>query len=149
MLALPVWFGRGMDTDALRSLILGNRHGVLVTLKRDGRPQLSNIAYHVGDDDVIRISVTDDRAKTANLRRDPRASLHVARDDFYAYAVAEGTATLTPVAASPDDDTVDQLVEYYRAVAGEHENWDEYRQAMVDDRRLVIQLPIEHLYGMA
>ena len=142
-------FGSGMDTDALRSLILDHHKGVLVTLKRDGRPQLSNISYYVGDDDVIRISVTDGRAKTANLRRDPRASLHVSRDDFYAYAVAEGTATLTPVAESPGDDTVDQLVDYYRAVAGEHDDWDEYRQAMVDDRRLLIHLPIEHVYGMA
>ena len=138
-----------MDSDALRQLIAGRQQGVLVTLKRDGRPQLSNVAYTVGDDDVIRISVTTDRAKTANLRRDPRASLHVARQDFYAYAVAEGTASLTPVASAPDDDTVDQLVEYYRAVAGEHEDWAAYRQAMVDDGRLLIHLPIEHVYGMA
>lgn len=138
-----------MDSDALRQLIAGRQQGVLVTLKRDGRPQLSNVAYTVGGDDVIRISVTTDRAKTANLRRDPRASLHVARQDFYAYAVAEGTASLTPVASAPDDDTVDQLVEYYRAVAGEHEDWAAYRQAMVDDGRLLIHLPIEHVYGMA
>ncbi len=138
-----------MDTTALRSLVDAGHRGVLVTLKRDGRPQLSNIAYVVGDDDVIRISVTDGRAKTANLRRDPRASLHVTRDDFYAYAVVEGTATLTPVAADPHDATVDQLVEYYRAVAGEHDDWDEYRAAMVADGRLLIQLSIDHLYGMA
>lgn len=138
-----------MDDDALRSLVDSKRQGVLVTLKKDGRPQLSNIAYTVGDDDVIRISVTDGRAKTANLRRDPRASLHVARDDFWAYAVVEGTATLTPVAESPDDDTVDQLVEYYRSVAGEHDDWDEYRAAMVTDRRLLIHLSIERVYGMA
>jgi PPOX class probable F420-dependent enzyme len=138
-----------MDTAALRALIAENRHGVLVTLKRDGRPQLSNVAYALGDDDVIRISVTDSRAKTANLRRDPRASLHVSRDDFYAYGVAEGTASLTPVASSPDDDTVDQLVEYYRAVAGEHDDWDAYRAAMVDEGRLLVHLPVEHLYGMA
>ncbi len=138
-----------MDTTALRSLVDASHRGVLVTLKRDGRPQLSNIAYVAGDDDVIRISVTDGRAKTANLRRDPRASLHVTRDDFYAYAVVEGTATLTPVASGPHDDTVDQLVEYYRAVAGEHDDWEEYRAAMVADRRLLIHLPIERIYGMA
>ena len=138
-----------MDTDALRTLIADHQQGVLVTLKRDGRPQLSNVSYAIGDDDVIRISVTDGRAKTANLRRDPRASLHVSRDDFYAYAVVEGIASLTPVAASPDDDTVDQLVEYYRQVAGEHDDWDAYRQAMVDDGRLLVHLPIERVYGMA
>jgi PPOX class probable F420-dependent enzyme len=138
-----------MDTEALRSLVRSRRQGVLVTLKRDGRPQLSNVSYTVGDDDVIRVSVTDSRAKTANLRRDPRASLHVTRDDFYAYAVVEGTATLTPVASAPDDATVDQLVQYYREVAGEHDDWDEYRRAMIADGRLLVELPIERLYGMA
>lgn len=138
-----------MDTAALHQLVASKHQGVLVTLKRDGRPQLSNIAYHLADDDVIRISVTDDRAKTANLRRDPRASLHVTREDFYAYVVVEGTATLLPVAAQPDDATADALVEYYRAVVGEHDDWDEYRAAMVADRRLIVELPIERLYGMA
>ena len=138
-----------MDTDALHQLVAAKRQGVLVTLKRDGRPQLSNIAYHLGDDDVIRISVTDDRAKTANLRRDPRASLHVTRDDFYAYAVVEGTASLLPVAERPDDATVDALVDHYRSVAGEHDDWDEYRAAMVADRRLLVELPLGRLYGMA
>lgn len=138
-----------MDTDALRSLLASKHQGVLVTLKRDGRPQLSNIAYVLGDDDVIRISVTDSRAKTKNLRRDPRASVHVTRDDFYAYVVAEGDATLLPAAADPHDATADALVEYYRAVAGEHDDWEEYRQAMVDDGRLLIELPVSRVYGMA
>jgi PPOX class probable F420-dependent enzyme len=124
------------------------RQGVLTTQKRDGRPQLSNISFHLGDDDVVRISVTDGRAKTANLRRDSRASLHVTRDDFYAYVVLECDATLTPVAQSPDDPTVEQLVEYYRAVAGEHDDWDEYRRAMVADRRLLLELRPVHAYGM-
>ena len=96
----------------------------------------------------IRISVTDGRAKTANLRRDPRASLHVTRDDFYAYVVIEARAEVTPVAAAPDDATVDELVEYYRAVAGEHPDWDDYRRAMVADRRLVVRLRPERAYGM-
>ncbi len=138
-----------MDVDALRALVDDCSHGVLVTLKRDGRPQLSNVAYVVGDDDVIRISVTDGRAKTNNLRRDPRASLHVTRDDFYAYAVVDGLAALTTVATSPDDETVDKLVDYYRAVAGEHDDWDAYRAAMVTDGRLLIELSIDHVYGMA
>jgi len=97
---------------------------------------------------VIRISVTDGRAKTANLRRDPRASLHVNRDDFWAYAVIEADVTMLPVAQSPDDATVDALVEYYRTVVGEHDNWDEYRQAMVDDGRLLLELHPTHAYGM-
>lgn len=138
-----------MDTTALHDLVASKQHGVLTTIKRDGRPQLSNVVYAFGPDEVIRISVTDGRAKTANLRRDPRASLHVSRDDFWAYAVAEGTARLLPVATAADDPTVDALVELYRAVAGEHDDWDEYRRAMVADRRLVVELPVERFYGMA
>jgi PPOX class probable F420-dependent enzyme len=134
-------------SDAL-DFIRDKRNGILITLKSDGRPQSSNIAFAVGDDDVIRISVTDDRAKTANLRRDPRASLHVNRDDFWAYVVLEADVTLLPVAASPDDATVEALVDYYRIVVGEHDDWDEYRQAMVDDRRLILELRPTHAYGM-
>src|SRR5690625_367821 len=98
-----------MSNAGLRRLLEANNRGVLVTLKRDGRPQLSNIMYAVADD-VIRISVTDNRAKTNNLRRDPRASLHVTSDDFWSYVVVEGTASLSAVATEPDDEAVDELV---------------------------------------
>ena len=125
-----------------------NKLGVLVTLKRDGRPQLSNITHAVGDDGVIRISVTDGRAKTANLRRDPRASLYVGRADGWAYAVLEGTTTLSDVASAPDDAAVEELVELYRAVQGEHPDWEEYRAVMVKDRRLVVRFTPERAYGM-
>ena len=124
------------------------RNGILIALKSDGRPQSSNIAFAVGDDDVIRISVTDGRAKTANLRRDPRASLHINREDFWAYVVIDADVTMLPIAASPDDATADALVEYYRTVVGEHDDWAEYRQAMVDDRRLLLELHPTHAYGM-
>ena len=134
-------------SDALE-FVRYRRSGVLATLKRDGRPQLSNISFALGDDDIIRISVTDRRAKTANLRRDPRASLHVSRDDFWAYAVIEGDVELTPTAADPHDATVEQLVAYYRSVAGEHDDWDDYRRAMVADRRLLVLLTPTHGYGM-
>lgn len=140
------------DDSALLDLFRRHKRGVLVTLKRDGRPQLSNVAYEYATNaelGVLRISVTDDRAKTRNLRRDARASFHVTTSDMWAYAVAEGTADLTPVAADPGDATVEELVGLYRAVRGEHPDWDEFRQAMVDERRLVIRLPIERVYGMA
>ena len=94
---------------------------VLVTLKRDGRPQLSNVSHHYDPDErIIRISVTDDRAKTRNLRRDPRASYHVSSPDRRAYTVVEGTADLSPVAKDPHDDTVEELIRLYREVLGEH-----------------------------
>jgi PPOX class probable F420-dependent enzyme len=137
-----------MQISEALDFIRDKRNGILIALKSDGRPQSSNIAYAVGDDGVIRISVTDGRAKTANLRRDARASLHVNRDDFWAYAVIEADVTMTPVAQSPNDATVDALVDYYRTVVGEHDNWDEYRQVMVDDGRLLLELHPTHAYGM-
>jgi PPOX class probable F420-dependent enzyme len=137
-----------MELATALDFIRDHRQGILITLKSDGRPQSSNIAYALGDDGIIRISITNGRAKTANMRRDARVSLHVNRSDFYAYAVIEADAELAPVAAAVDDATVDELVEYYRSVAGEHPNWDEYRQAMVDDGRLVLKLRPTRAYGM-
>jgi PPOX class probable F420-dependent enzyme len=137
-----------VDVEAALEFIRSRHQGVLVTMRRDGRPQMSNIAYRVGADGVIRISVTADRAKTKNLARDPRASLYVSRDDFWAYAVIDGRAELSPVAARPDDSTVDELVDLYRSLQGEHPDWDEYRTAMVSDRRLVVRMRPERAYGM-
>lgn len=135
--------------DKLLALISGNALGVLVTLKRDGRPQLSNVMYHFDPRAVaIQVSVTEPRAKTRNLRRDTRASLYVRSDDGWAYAVAEGDAVLTPPAAAPDDDTVEALVALYRNISGEHSDWDDYRRSMVDDRRVVLTMPISHVYGL-
>ncbi|WP_067841042.1 PPOX class F420-dependent oxidoreductase [Nocardia lijiangensis] len=124
------------------------RRSVLTTIRRNGRPQLSNVLHVVGDDDVIRISITADRAKYHNLRRDPWAALHVTRDDFFAYAVLEGTVELTPVAADPDDPTVDELVAYYRSVSGEHPDWSDYRRAMVEERRVLARFTPTNAYGM-
>ena len=122
--------------------------GTLVTLKRDGKPQLSNILYAVGDDGTIRISITADRAKYRNLRREPWSALHVSRADFFAYVVLEGEAELSPTAADATDATVDELVEVYQALMGEHDDWDAYRRAMVDDRRVVLRLRPTRSYGM-
>lgn len=137
-----------MDLADGLAYIRPRHRGVLVTLKADGRPQLSNIAYALGDDDIIGISVTADRAKTVNAARDPRVSLHVTADDFWSYVVIEGSAELTPPAAD-DDATVDALIDLYRSLQGEHPDWDEYRAAMVDDRRLVLSIRPTHAYGMA
>lgn len=130
--------------DYLRPL----RNGVLATLKRDGLPQQSIISYYVADDATLRVSLTDDRAKTRNLRRDPRVSLLVYAKDSYSYVVVEGTAELTAPATDPHDATADALVVYYRTMRGEHPDWDEYRAAMVSDKRLVLTIRPTRAYGM-
>ncbi|MER5383267.1 PPOX class F420-dependent oxidoreductase [Streptomyces sp. NBC_00647] len=135
--------------DALLKLLSEHKGGVLVTLKKDGRPQLSNVShFYYPDEGIIRVSLTDDRAKTRNLRRDPRASYHVTSADRWAYTVVEGTAELTPVAEDPHDETVEELIRVYRDVLGEHPDWDEYRAAMVRDDRLVLRLRVERAYGI-
>ena len=134
-------------TEAL-TFVKPRKQGLLATIRANGRPQLSNILYLAGDDDVIRISVTDTRAKTANLRRDPRASLYVLGDNFWQYVVLEATAELSPVAADPNDDTVEQLIAYYKVAVGEHPDWDDYRKSMVADQRLILSLRPERGYGL-
>ena len=140
---------RHVFDDKLLAVLCGNSLGVLATIKRDGRPQLSNVSYWFDKQNLaIQASITAERAKTRNLRRDPRASIHVTSDDGWAYAVAEGEATLTPPAAAPDDETVEALIGLYRNIAGEHPDWDDYRRAMVDERRVLLTIPVAHVYGM-
>ncbi|MFA1550922.1 PPOX class F420-dependent oxidoreductase [Actinomadura chokoriensis] len=138
------------DDAALVKLLEDRDLGVLATLKRDGRPQLSTVNYHFDEARrLVRISITADRAKARNLARDPRASLHVSAPDGWSWVVAEGTAELTAVAADPHDAAVEELVRVYRDIRGEHPDWDEYRRVMVEDRRLVVRLRVERLYGQA
>ena len=112
---------RHVFDDKLLAVLCGNALGVLATIKRDGRPQLSNVSYWFDKQNLaIQASITEERAKTRNLRRDPRASIHVTSDDGWSYAVAEGEVDLTPPAAAPDDDTVQALIALYRNIAGEH-----------------------------
>ena len=120
--------------------------GTLVTIRGDGRPQVSNVLY-VLDGDVVSMSVTDGRVKTRNLRSDPRACLHVTDESFWQYVVLVGVVELSPVAGAPDDSTVERLVDYYRRLSGEHPDWGEYRAAMVADRRLVAALRVTSAYG--
>ena len=136
----------------IATLLASRQNGTLATLRRDGRPQLSVVTYAWYPDDdgreIVRISTVDGRAKVANLRRDPRASFLVSGGSGWSYAVVEGTVELSPVAVFPDDETVEELVRVYRDAAGEHPDWADYRRAMVDDRRLVARLVVEHAYGL-
>jgi PPOX class probable F420-dependent enzyme len=137
-----------MATDLFDVVLAGNA-GTLATIKRDGRPQLSDINYTAdADTRVVRISTRDPLAKVHNLRRDPRASLHVPARHGSGYAVAEATASFSPVAADEHDATVEELIEVYRLVQGkEHPDWADYRRAMVADQRLILRLEVERLYG--
>jgi PPOX class probable F420-dependent enzyme len=137
-----------MELAEALAFVRARKNGVLTTIRANGRPQLSNILYVPGDDGVLRISVTDSRAKTKNMRRDPRVSLYVPGDNFWQFVVVEGTAELTPVAADPTDDTVEQLIAYYRAGNGEHPDWDDYRATMVADGRLIAAVHPERAYGL-
>ena len=137
-----------MDASAAASFLADHHHGVLITLRSDGRAQSSNIAYAFADG-VARISVTDGRAKTANLRRDGRAVLHVVGESFYQYVSASGTAELSAVTTEPGDETGQELLALFNAVADEpHADPDEFFQAMVDDDRLVIRLRPDGYAGM-
>jgi PPOX class probable F420-dependent enzyme len=134
-----------MSDDQLWNAVLATNLGTLATLKRDGRPQLSDINYTAAPG-VIRFSTRTALAKVANLRRDPRASLKVTA--AAGYAVVEATAELSVPSKELDDPTVEELIEVYRLVGGkEHPDWDEYRAAMVADGRLVVRLHVERLYG--
>jgi PPOX class probable F420-dependent enzyme len=138
-----------MDATVAEPFLAHRHQGVLITLRGDGSPQSSNIAYHLGDDGVARISVTADRAKTKNLARDPRAILHVVGESFYQYVAASGTVELSPVSSEPGDATGQELLELHDAVAPEpHPDPDEFFQAMVDDHRLVVRFTPDRFTGM-
>ena len=131
-----------------RALLAEARLGVLATIRADGRPQLSPVTpWYDRDADLLHVSMTEGRAKTANLRRDPRAALEVTSADGFAWATADGTVTLVGPGTEPDGPEVQALVDYYRAAAGEHPDWDEYRSVMVADRRVLMVLAVERVYG--
>jgi PPOX class probable F420-dependent enzyme len=121
----------------------------LATIKRDGRPQLSDVNYTADDKTrVLRASTRSSLAKVHNLRRDPRATVRVIGPGGAGYAVAEVHATFSAVAADEHDATVEELIEVYRMIRGEeHPDWADYRRAMLADGRLVLSLHVERLYG--
>ena len=130
------------------TLIAESRLGVLATIKSNGLPQLSPVTpFYDRNAGVLYVSMTEGRAKTANLRRDPRAALEVTSSDGWAWATAEGPVTLTGPGTDPRSPEVDALVDYYRSAAGEHPDWAEYRAVMVSDRRVLMAMTVDRLYG--
>ncbi|GAA2297457.1 PPOX class F420-dependent oxidoreductase [Streptomyces kunmingensis] len=131
-----------------RSLLADSRLGVLATLKSDGRPQLSPVMpFYDRSSETLYVSMTEGRAKTANLRRDPRAALEVTSADGRSWATAEGVVKLTGPGTDPHGPEVEALVAYYREASGEHPDWDEYRSVMVSDRRVLMAMSVAHVYG--
>jgi PPOX class probable F420-dependent enzyme len=123
-----------------------HKNAVLITIRADGRPQSSDIVYAY-DDGAFLISITEDRAKTKNMRRDPRVVLHITDVAAWSYLAFDATAELSPVTTELGDAASDLLVKLYELVSGEHPDWDEYRQAMVDQRRLVAKVIPKSVVG--
>lgn len=131
-----------MNLEQARRYLATNHRAVLATLKRDGRPQLSSVAYALDHDGRIKISVTRDRAKTRNLQRDPRATLLVLGDNWYEYLAVEATAEV-----QDGPGTLADLRRVYEQIRGEpHPNWDEFDQAMLRDERVILALTVDRLY---
>lgn len=135
------------DFDA-RALIADSSLGILATIKSNGLPQLSPVTpVYDREADRFYVSMTEGRAKTANLRRDPRAAIEFTSADGFSWATAEGGVTLIGPGTDPNGPEADALVDYYRIGAGEHPDWDEYRSAMVADRRVLMTLTVDRVYG--
>jgi PPOX class probable F420-dependent enzyme len=132
-----------MTHDEALQFVRRNTRAVLATIRRDGRPQLSHVSYTLDDDNTIKISVTADRAKTRNLKRDPRATLSIIADSWHEYLVVEGSCTVI------EDDPVPLLRRVYERIRGEaHPNWAEFDAAMIRDGRVVLSITVERIYPL-
>jgi PPOX class probable F420-dependent enzyme len=130
-----------LSVDDVRTFVRSHHNGVLATIRRDGAPQLSPVTVGVDDDGSLMISTRETAVKTANVRRNGRASICVFEDAFIGQWVqAEGTASVESMPAA-----LDSLVRYYRLIAGEHPDWDDYRAAMARDRRVLLRIHIERV----
>ncbi len=128
-----------MDVDEARRFVRENHRAVLATFRADGRPQLSPVTVGVDGDGRVVISSRETAYKVRNLRRDPRASVCVIDDGFFGpWVQVDGTATIVGL-----PEAMEALVEYYRGVSGEHPDWDDYRRAMEEQRRVVVRIDLE------
>lgn len=128
-----------MDLDQARSFLRQHHHSILATFRSDERPQLSPVVHAVGEDGSVLISSRETAYKVRNLRRDGRVSLCAVSDTFFGeWVQADGVAEIVSLPAA-----MDLLVFYYRQVAGDHPDWDDYRAAMERDRRVVIKIALD------
>lgn len=136
-----------MLDDKLKGFVAENRRGVLTTFRRDGAAQMSIITVGPYRDGVA-FTTTEERAKLHNLRRNPQCSLLVAREDWSAYLVLQGTAQVFSAGNTDGEELRRMLREVFRTAAGvEHPDWAEYDRAMVEQRRSAIIVVPEHIYG--
>jgi PPOX class probable F420-dependent enzyme len=130
-----------MDIDEARGFLRANHRAVLGTYHADGRVQLTPVTVGVDAEGRAIVSTRETSVKVRNLRRDPRATLCVMNDGFYGkWLLVEGEATVVPL-----PDAMESLVSYYRDISGEHPDWDDYRAAMVRDRRVIVRIAIDRV----
>jgi PPOX class probable F420-dependent enzyme len=130
---------RYVEQGALLEFIRPRHQAILATTRRDGRPQMSPVTMGVDTAGRIVVSSYPERAKALNLRRNPAVSVCVLSDDFGGeWVQVDGSAEVLDLPAA-----LDPLVEYYRVIAGEHPDWDEYRAAMVDQGKVLIRISID------
>lgn len=128
-----------VDREQLLDFVRPLHKVTLVTTRKDGRPQVSPVSGGIDDEGRVVISTYPGRAKTANLRRDPRATVLFHGDDWDdAYVQVDGTAEVIDM-----PEAVEPLVDYYRSIAGEHPDWDEYREAMAKQGKSLIRITVE------
>jgi PPOX class probable F420-dependent enzyme len=127
-----------MDPARAAEFLRTHHRAVLATTRSDGRPQLSPVTCGVDDDGRVLISTREAAIKTRNLRRNPRASVCVFSDRFFGeWVQLDGDAEVISL-----PDAMDLLVDYYRRTGGEHPDWDDYRAAMVRDRRVIVRITV-------
>ena len=127
-----------MDLDKARAFIKEHPKAVLITQRKNGRPQASPIVAALDDEGRLMISSRETAYKVRNLRRDPRASLCFVSDAFYGdWIQADGTAEIISL-----PNAMEMLVDYYRRLSGEHDDWDDYRAAMERDQRVLVRIAI-------
>jgi PPOX class probable F420-dependent enzyme len=127
-----------VDLGAAREFLRAHHRAVLATSRADGRPQLSPVLCAVDEKGRVLISTRETAIKTGNLRRDPRASLCVLNDGFFGdWVQAEGEAEVISL-----PDAMDLLMQYYRLISGEHQDWADYRAAMERERRVIVRVSL-------
>lgn len=130
-----------MNEDPGRAFIGSSHRGVLATLKRDGRPQMSNMSYLLDDDGRIKMSTRGPNVKVRNIQRDPRVTVAIQGETFADYLVVDGTATII------DEDPIPTLKKIYEGIRGEaHPNWAEFEESQRQEQRVVIDIEIQHMY---